>query len=390
MSESTLFSGDFVEALIEAVEKVKKPAAQKVVLAVASGITNERHLKRVCHRHSWGKTCQYLVDNGVVKRENLLVTLNLNGDFWRTMSNFRQNHVENSTFSSRNVNVNVNNMDENSGMSLKKLMSELIPDIASLGRFNREDSFSLTTQADADVLPEDAEVLTAAWNRWGGTYWSGVEFEHAFPFALPPDFENLKIKYSEQIIGYLVHLTNEQWKIYKHNFKLVRKIFYEKDISDDLIDRIVLMQFAIGIDPFADGARQIRKWKKGCVRYKKRHDKQGYIYLASVLQKNYERNGVKWGKIRRRKDYEPLQAEAQIIRKDFYVDRLKATQTLWEHQASKKYRQSSKTTTDLVILERELREARDMFDGMPPDFKKPYKRHGRGRKPKQQITLFTD
>ena len=336
-----LISGEYLDDLLA---RAKGRAAKNVILAIAKGINHKSEIisSKHCSRRHWGKTCQQLVNSSLIEYDissKLCTLLPING----------QKSGQNGQFFRCNVNVNVNlNLKTSAG----KLFSEFIADIASFGR-GKAESESLTS-----------ESLTQDWIDWSTIRWHGADVRHIIPFAVPPDIENHKIKHTEQIIGYLVHLTSEQRKIYKHNKKLIKKVFNEPGLCNDLIDRIVLMQFAIGIDLFnPHNIRNIRNWKKKCDQYKNRQehsDKKSWICLAAMVQKIYERAGVKWAACKMRKEYEPLQDEAEMIRKGFYIDRLRTTKTFWQHQASKKYHQSGKTITDIVILQRELRE--DFYD----------------------------
>ena len=62
----TLFTLEYAEHLVVEAEKIDMPSARGVLGWILAGVESEHHLKRIFHRNTVGKTCQYLVDSGVV------------------------------------------------------------------------------------------------------------------------------------------------------------------------------------------------------------------------------------------------------------------------------------------------------------------------------------
>jgi len=138
----SLFGGDYLDAVLAAVEQAKTSAEKNIVLGIIAGLTQERLLKKVCHRHSWGKTCQKLVDKKIIQFDECRKMYTL-------CRKIDMGHVEKCTLSRTSIhdehesiqlhaNCTKFDIDENltwtstDPISLKKTLNEYFDHVASL------------------------------------------------------------------------------------------------------------------------------------------------------------------------------------------------------------------------------------------------------------------
>ena len=84
----TLFTGEYIEAIVAAAETIDSPSAKAIFFATVAGVTRKDHLERLFHRNTLGKTCQYLVDREIVEYDKCT-------NLYTACTNFVQKHVKN-------------------------------------------------------------------------------------------------------------------------------------------------------------------------------------------------------------------------------------------------------------------------------------------------------
>ena len=313
MIAPTLFSGEYVEAVIAVAEKIenKHRTAKFVLIATAFGVS-ERQLKRVFHGDSLRKSCQYLVDRGLMEAGKNQLTASAFPVNWANVPSYLGNSPDN-TIQHNTIHHSTEN--------------------TILHNFVQDGNFGTFSDPDADCVQDGFHSLAdqSALRKILDQFFDHMPENLRKIFDTPPNIDTrlipgAKIKSTSQIPGIILHLSNKQMEMVEQNRNYIKSFFKEPGggLSDDLVDRIVLMPLTIGINPFADGAWMVKEWKIECKQYKENISTSGeqyqygrvlrgksekgkmWVCLASIVQEKYETCEVQWLPVMAQKIYKNI------------------------------------------------------------------------------------
>jgi hypothetical protein len=283
----SLFLMESLNDVIEAVELIEFGPAKTIFLATQLGITDRRVFERWFSRPTVRKTCQYLVTNGLAAAHDV---------------SFPAHDV---SFPAHDVRKAAPNL-----IKSNQIKSNLI------GKNQKSKKIDSESQSDSELDSESDSGFD--WDASGFSHSPVGDplyekfFEYLPEKERPPRYRTMyrthtepgrkTIETTDEIPDIILHLTENDKKLFNQNRKYLLNHFKERHLSLELIDRIVMMPITISQKPTV---KTFELWKRHCEEYKSEDSaNKGWYCLSGIIEEEYTDCKVLWTPCRRTCDYE--------------------------------------------------------------------------------------
>lgn len=119
----------------------------------------------------------------------------------------------------------------------------------------------------------------------------------SFAVLFQSDMFKARIKSTDEIKDILALATVGQWKVIAARRQEVRRYFPERELCDDLVDRIVLLHVTLGIhydEQFLKNLQSICQQYKSGMDVRDKRERRSFARLSVIIKEIYERMGVRY------------------------------------------------------------------------------------------------